>query len=631
MFLKTNYMKELIKKNSTLGICLFLIVGTICVYMQTINYDFVGFDDPLYIYENTQIQQGLTFDNIIWAFTTTHAGNWHPLTWISHMVDCQIFGVEPGWHHISNIVFHIANTILLFIVFRRMTDGVWQSAFIAALFAFHPLHVESVAWISERKDVLSTFFWIVTMWYYIGYVHRPSLKRYLLVAVSFSLGLMSKPMLVTLPFVLLLLDFWPLNRFNSQRTNDYKAPISTKTIPRLVFEKTPLFFLAAISSALTIYAQKIGGAVTSLHVIPLEVRIYNALLSYLKYIEKTFFPFKLAVLYPYPTTIHLWKVILSSFILLMISFIALKTIKRHPFFLIGWLWYIGTLMPVIGLVQVGRQSIADRYTYIPLIGIFIIIAWGIPAVLGRYRHNFFWITLFAIVLIFHLITLTFKQIGYWKNPLTLYEQAIKVTDDNFLVHTYLGDALYDMGRQKKAIDHYLKAVSMRPEFLDANLKLAIALTSLGHAEEAVNYYSHVLKLKPDWVEVRLNLGKTYEMLGRMREAISQYSQALEIQPDYDKAHFYLGVALGKHGNLELAVKHLTTTLHLNPAYAEAHYNLGVAFLLQGTLTKAIYHFRQELRINPEFLPAQKNLKVALMKQQKNSQFEKEIDDAHIND
>ena len=429
-----NRSKEFILKHRDILVCLFLVMATLAVYWQVQNFDFVNFHDDDYVYENRHVKEGLTLESVTWAFTTIHAGNWHPLTWLSHMLDSHVYGMNSGRHHLTNLLFHIANTLLMFMVFRKMTDSLWQSGFVAGLFALHPLHVESVAWVSERKDVLSTFFWMLTKWSYIWYVEHPVVRRYILVVLFFALGLMSKPMLVTLPFVLLLLDFYPLNRFQFQQS-DGSANAQQKSIAlRLILEKTPLFVLVAMSSAITFYAQKHGGAVASLKVIPLKARVANALVSYANYIGKMVYPSKLTVLYPHPGMLPWWKIAGACFLLVSISFLAIRVVKQSPYFAMGWLWYLGTLVPVIGLVQVGSQSMADRYTYVPLIGIFIIIAWGIPELVAQWRYRKIWLATLATVILTILMAMTWKQVGYWKNSITLFEHTLKVTTNNALPH-----------------------------------------------------------------------------------------------------------------------------------------------------------------------------------------------------
>jgi len=575
-----NRSKEFIIKHRDILVCLFLVMATLAVYWQVQNYDFVELDDNAYIYENRHVQEGLTLESITWAFTTIHAGNWHPLTWLSHMLDCQFYGMNSGWHHLTNLFLHTANTLLLFLVFRKMTGSLWQSCFVAALFALHPLHVESVAWVAERKDVLSTFFWMLTMWSYIWYVEHPVVHKYILVVLFFALGLMSKPMLVTLPFVLLLLDFYPLNRFQFQQS-DGSAKAQQRSIAlRLILEKIPLFVLVAISSAVTFYAQKHGGGVATLEVIPIKARVANALVSYVKYIGKMVYPSKLAVIYPHPGMLPWWQIAGACLLLVSISFLAIRVVKQSPYFAVGWLWYLVTLVPVIGLVQVGTQSMADRYTYVPLVGIFIIIAWGIPELAAQWRFKKIWFITLAIVLLSTLMTVTWKQVGYWKNSITLFEHTLEVTSNNWMSHSNLGAALHIQGRTEEAIEHYLQALRLKPNHVDVHNNLGLALYSKGRTEEAIDHYLQALRIKPDDVNAHNNLGFTLYNQGRITKAIEHYLQALRIKPDFEKAHNNLGVALIRMGNIKGAISCFQEALRINPAYVNAKNNLKNALMMQ---------------------------------------------------
>jgi len=503
--------KEFIIKHRDMLVCLFLIISTAAVYWQVRDFQFVNFDDDKYIYQNRHVQEGLTLESITWAFTTIHAKNWHPLTWLSHMLDCKIYGNNPGGHHYTNLLFHIANTLLLFLVFRKMTGCLWQSAFIAALFALHPLHVESVAWVSERKDVLSTFFWMLTMWSYIWYVEHPIVHRYLLVVLLLALGLMSKPMLVTLPFVLLLLDFYPLNRFKFQLSDNSANSRQKSNTFRLILEKIPLFILVAMASAVTFYAQKKGGAVRSLEIYPIKVRIANAMVSYVKYIGNMVYPSDLTVLYPHPGLLPWWKISFACLLLASISFLAIRTAKQKPYFAMGWLWYLGTLIPVIGLVQVGKQSMADRYTYVPLIGIFIIIAWGVPEFMAKWRYRKICLTMSGTVVITILMAMTWKQVGYWRNSITLFEHPLKITSNNYLPHNNLGCALDKRGHTAEAMEHYLQALQIKPDFWNAHYNLAVDLFRVGDIDGAIDHFRKAVQLKPDNIQAKEKLKEALMM------------------------------------------------------------------------------------------------------------------------
>jgi tetratricopeptide (TPR) repeat protein len=578
-----NRSKEFIIKHRDILVCLFLVMATFAVYWQVHNFDFVNFDDDDYIYENRHVREGLTLESITWAFTTMHASNWHPLTWLSHMLDSHVYGMNSGRHHLTNLLFHIANTLLLFFVFRKMTDSLWQSAFVAALFALHPCHVGSVAWVSERKDVLSTFFWMLTMWSYIRYAEHPAVSRYLLVVLCLTLGLMSKPMLVTLPFVLLLLDYWPLNRLQNDQAGTIGNSHLRSVTLNLVWEKAPLFALVVMASAVTFYAQKQGGLVVPLDVIPFNARAANALVAYVKYIGKMIYPAKLAAIYQHPGMLPWWKIAGAGLLLISISFVAIKALKQSPYFAVGWLWYLGTLVPVIGLVQVGNQAMADRYTYVPFIGLFIIIAYGVPDLVSQWEHRKKGLAVLATVILATLMAVTWKQVGSWKNSITLFEHNLKIAANHFVSHNSLGLALYRQGRTKEAIEHYLQA----------------------------------LRVEPDYVEAHNNLGNALDKQGRTAEAIEHYLHAQRIKPDYEKAHSNLGVALYSQGRIEEAVEHYLIALRIKPDSVDAHNNLAITLFRNGNIEGAIAHFRKALRINPYHIHAKNNLKKVLTVQQQN--------------
>jgi tetratricopeptide (TPR) repeat protein len=636
---KTTFVKNYIVSISFL---LFIAISAIIVYGQVRRHDFVSFDDNEYIYENPRVKSGVTLGNVIWAFTAFHSNNWHPLTWISHMMDCQLFGLNPGPHHLINLFFHIANSLLLFLVFKQMTGHAWKSGCLAALFALHPLHVESVAWISERKDVLSAFFWMLTTGCYIRYVRRPGLARYALALSCFILGLLSKPMLVTLPFTLFLLDYWPLNRLQclalSVRQNK-------KQLVRLIVEKIPLLLLVPISCFLTFYAQKHGGVVKSIDVFPLQVRIANAVVSYISYIGKMIFPVKLAFLYPHHGMPPWWKILGAFLLIITLSFLAVKTIKKHPYILVGWLWYLGTLIPVIGIVQVGMQAMADRYTYIPSIGLLIIAVWGIPEVFANRRNKRIWTALSAVTAISIYAGVAWKQVGYWKNSISMLEHTLAVTSrnhvaldslgverfkqgkldeamdlflqadrifpDNPYTHFNMGVALYVKGNTQEAVDQYLEAVRIEPNYFQAYSNLGAACFSLGKTEEAIKHYSKAITIKPDFIDAYINLGIAWDTLGKFENAIQHYTRALHYDPNNVNAHYHLAVDLEKVDRVDEAMSHYSETIRLRPDFFEAHYRLGVSLYKQGRMDEAMRRYSEVLRINPDFAEAHNNLGVIL--------------------
>ncbi|MBC2717646.1 MAG: tetratricopeptide repeat protein [Desulfobacteraceae bacterium] len=592
-------------------VSLLLVITTIAVYGQVHEFEFVNYDDTIYVAENSNIQKGISINSLAWAFTTVHAANWHPITWLSHMLDCRFFGMHPGNHHLTNLFLHIANILLLFFVFRKMTGGLWQSAFMAALLALHPLNVESVAWMSERKNVLSTFFWMLTMGCYAAYVFRPSISRYFGMLVFFVFGLMSKPMLVTLPCVLLLLDYWPLERFSFQESSGNHSQ-NNPSILKLLWEKIPLFALVIISCGLTYYAQKHGGAVKSLDYIPFADRVTNALVSYVLYIGKMMYPVKLACLYPHPGTLAWWKVLTAGLFLLMVSALAIRTAKTHPYFMVGWLWYLGTLVPVIGLVQVGAQSMADRYTYIPLIGLFIMFVWGLPEILKQWRLQKVFMGAFSIVLIVILTGLTWKQAGYWKNSTTLFEHALTVTDNNSTIHYNLGNVLAEKGQDREAMNHYVQALQVKPDFADAHNNLANLYAQQGNPDAAIEHYLKVLVINPDYEGARYNLGIALDSQGRTEEAVPHFFAALKDMPDNADAFFKTGNVLFKSGDIDSAIKYYQQALQIKPDFVDAHCNLGVALFRKGDVDGSVAAFKAALRLQPDFKAAQQYLQKALM-------------------
>ena len=568
-------------------IWLILITAVLLVYWQVGDHEFINYDDNAYITDNAQVQKGLTSKGIIWAFTTSHTGNWHPLTWISHMLDCELYGLNPKGHHLTNVLFHMANAILLFVVLRWMTGAIWRSGLVAALFALHPLHVESVAWAAERKDVLSTFFWMLTMVAYVHYVNRPGGKRYLLVLITFSLGLMAKPMLVTLPFVLLLLDYWPLNRFKPRAvpgsvedqplgfrsSGDDKSPIL-----KAVMEKTPLFLMSLFSCVVTVMAQQEAGAISTLEIVPFKLRIANGLVSVVAYMGKMIWPQDLAVFYPHPVSdLQIWKPVVAGLFLLILSTVALWVAQRCRYVLVGWLWYLGTLVPVIGLVQVGEQAMADRYTYVPLIGLFIVVVWGFADLVKGWRSRRWVVSVSAAVMVLALMAGSWLQVAHWKNSVRLFKHALDATTNNYVAHYTLGNALALQGHLTGSVSHYNKALQIHPNFAEAHN----------------------------------NLGNALALQGNLTGAISHYNKALQINPDHAEAHRNLAVGLDRQGRHQEAIQHYAEVLRISPHDAQSHNNLGVALAEQGRLKEAVAHFTEALRIDPNFKEAQRNLDLSL--------------------
>jgi len=521
---------------------------TIIAYEQVRFNDFVNYDDDIYVIRNRQVKAGITRESILWAFTTSHAGNWHPVTWLSHMLDCEFFGLNPLRHHMTSLLLHIANTLLLFWVLKRMTKAVWCSGFAAVLFALHPVHVESVAWVAERKDVLSGFFWMLTMAAYVRYAERPGITRYLLVFLAFVLGLMAKPMLVTLPFVLLLLDWWPLERFAWLKSEPVKINCQRTTTCRLIAEKIPLFVLAAVSCVVTYTIQKSSGAVSPVEAVPLNPRITNALVSYISYIGKMIYPSKLAVLYPHPGyNLPLWKPIAAFLILSIVSVCVIYAARLGRRYLaVGWLWYIGILVPVIGLVQVGAQGMADRYTYLPSVGFFIVITYGAVEFFSKRNYQRILLGISAGLVLFVLLICTRVQVRYWRDSLALFERALAVTKDNYQMHNNLAYVLKSQDRFDGAIGQYRKALRIAPNNAEAHFHLGNLLRRQGELDEAIGHYLDVVVIKPDHADAHNNLGYAFRTRGEFVEAISHFRQALKFRPDWPSALNGIAQILAAH-------------------------------------------------------------------------------------
>jgi protein O-mannosyl-transferase len=517
-------VKSLVSSRSA-WICALLIAVNLFVFAQVRNHGFINYDDPQYVSENPHVAGGLTDANVSWALTAGYAYNWHPLTWLSHMTDIQLYGLKPGPHHLTNVLFHIANTILLFLLLYWMTQAIGPSAFVAALFAVHPAHVESVAWIAERKDVLSTFFWLLTTGAYVAYVRRSGIARYLLVALLLALGLMSKPMLVTLPFTLFLLDYWPLNRVT--------AGVRSAG-PRLLWEKAPLIGLALASSIITFLVQRQGGAVAQLTRLPLQFRIENALLSYTAYMAELIWPSKLAPFYPYPRPSVL-GVIAALVVLVSITAAVLRFADRHRYLPVGWFWYLGTLVPVIGVIQVGDQSRADRYTYIPYLGLFVMLSWGISELLTRLPQRRVVLPVAASVVIAVFAVGARLQAQHWKDDVTLWRYTLRVTKDNDLAHSNLGIAFWEQQKVSDAIAEFSAALRIRPTVASTHSNLGVAFAAEGNMAAAIREFQEAIRIKPGDASYHYNLGIMFQRQGNVTDAKSHFKEALNINPGYTDA------------------------------------------------------------------------------------------------
>lgn len=620
-----------------------LALMTLAAFFPVVKNDFVNFDDDRYVTRNRQVMKGLAGDGVLWALKTKETGNWHPLTWISHMIDVEIFGLDPAGHHLVSLMFHTANVILLFLVLNGMTGAVWRSAFTAALFGLHPLHVESVAWIAERKDVLSTFFFMLAMGAYLRYVRRPGLAGYLVTAACFSLGLTAKPMLVTFPLVLLLLDYWPLGRFSGSVTSGR----SVRPAVMLVMEKVPLLLLSAASSVVTYAAQQSIGAVASWELLPISTRVSNALLSYQLYIRKMLFPLNLAVYYPMggePAGAII--VAASGLFLAAVSILVLWSMRSRPWLATGWYWYLGTLFPVIGLVQVGGQAMADRYTYISYTGLFIIISWGAWEIVARIPGRKLVTALAAGVVLAVLFVMTSVQAGYWRDSITLFDRALEVTTDNHMAHNNLCLALADEGMVTEAMEHCRKSLEIEPDLAQAHNNLGGLLLKQGREAEAERHFMRVLKIDPGFPEAHYNLGSILFDRGDLDGAGEHLLAAVRLNPQDEKAHNNLGSVLLKKGRRRAALGHFLEAGAIDPAYAEAirnagvvltmegrhreameqferalelvpddavsHYGAGVALARDGDLDRAVRHFAEAVRIRPDYPEAHYNLGMVLM-------------------
>ena len=624
------------KTRRTILICLLLGAVRLITFWPQTGHDFISYDDSFYLTANTHVQQGLTWASVEWAFRTGDAGNWHPLTWLSHLLDVQLFGLKPGWHHLTSLLFHAANGVLLFLLLQRMTGAAWRSAFVAALFALHPLHVQSVAWAAERKDVLSAFFFMLTLLAYARYAEAQSPKSkvqgrepevqgsrfevqgsklpasffYVLSLFLFPLGLMSKPMLVTLPFVLLLLDYWPLQRWQSAPCN--LKPSARKFHPSslilypLLLEKLPFFALSAASCVVTFVAQKGGGAVVPVAVLAFPQRLANAIVAYAAYLEKTLWPEHLAVLYPFGGEVPIGVLIVSGAMLVAVTAWVAWCAQSRPHLAVGWLWFLGMLVPVIGLVQVGMQRMADRYTYLPLIGVFVMVAWEMPERTARWLSPKVLAAVASLVLV-TCIAASSRETSYWKDDEHLFGRALEVTPDNYVALVNYGGALQKRGELAEAIRKFTAAVALAPELDPARCGLGTALVAQGRYDEAANQFARVLQLQPDQVVALMQLGMVRSRQGRLAEAAELFSRVLRLHPEDAGAHNNLGNVLARQGKDEEAVRQFEETVRLKPDHAGALNNLAISYKKLGRIAEAIAHYREAIRLQPESVEAINNL------------------------
>ena len=585
-----------------LAICLLLAVATLALYSPAITHPFIfNYDDDIYVLNNTHVKAGLHWPTIRWALTSTENSNWHPLTWLSHAMDCQLYGLNPSGHHFTNILFHTLNVVLLFLLLMYATRKTGRSFLVAALFAIHPFNVESVAWIAERKNVLSTFFFLLTIGAYGWYALKPGLKRYLAVAALFVLGLASKAMVVTLPCVLLLLDFWPLRRIQGLATDENTLPVPQMRFSRLVLEKLPLLALSAATSAVTMFAQRSGGAMRL--ALPISVRLENAIYAYAMYVWKAFWPAWLGLFYPHPgANLAMWRLALAALFLCSVSAVVWWQRNARPYLITGWLWFLGTLVPVIGLVQVGEQAIADRYAYVPLIGIFVMAVWGAADLADARQLSFRSRVKVAAVVMAIFSLFTVDQLSYWRSAVDIWAHTVEVTKDNFQGEQNLGAALLATDQYEEALPHFIKAAKLRPTDPAAHLNLGGTLALSDHPREAIAQYEAAIPLTSDpamRVEAYEILGRLYSQLGQYSHAQTSYEQALKIDPQQSKA---------RSGLAKIELSDAIRQVAEGPS-AEGYLRLGRIFQENGRVEEAEAAYKQALKLNSKLGEARQALDV----------------------
>jgi protein O-mannosyl-transferase len=578
-------------------VCAILVIGTALLYWPVAGFDFTNFDDNLYVLNNDHVNTGFSLDGLRWCFQAGYGSNWHPLTWMSHMLDCQLFGLRPGPPHFINALLHAANSALLFLVLQRLTRTFWRSAMVAALFAWHPIHVESVAWVAERKDVLSAFFWMLTLWAYIRYVEK--LRYYYgLALVFFALALMAKPMVITLPCLLLLLDWWPLGRFGPDAPNPHE---------QVFLEKIPFFLLSAGSGFLTMIAQNRGGALKSLELVPVAARVSNAVVCYLCYVGKLFWPANLSVMYPMANNLPSWEIALAVLFLGGISALAIVLRNSRPYGLVGWLWYLGMLLPVIGLVQVGPQSMADRYAYLPSIGIFIIVCWGVHDLTLEWRGRRPILSLVAVWVLALGAMQTTTQAKYWRNSGTLFQHALEINPDDALSRLSYGCYLRDMGRLEPARREFQRAIQIAPTYLPAYRCLSGVLEMEGRPDDAIAALRDCLKIRPDFSEIRCSLAKLLFARDLNQEAKSELEEGLKFDPGDSGLHLFLAGSLVRESKYDAADEQFAQSACLAPNDPMPHFRWALALVARHKNADAIAQYRAALQIQPDFPDALSNL------------------------
>ena len=595
-----------------------LLLAVALVFGRTLQHSFINFDDATYVYENPQVTSGLTLRGLAWAFTAVYSTNWHPLTWLSHMLDCQLYGLNPWGHHLSNVVLHGLTATLLFLILLRMTGAFWASAFVATLFAIHPLRVESVAWVAERKDVLSGLFFMLTLAAYLSYVgKRSSIIRYLAVILFYALGLMAKPMLVTVPCVLLLLDYWPLGRFGSktERCRTTADPVPRRFLfpARLFIEKIPLFVLSAASCVVTVIAQR--EALEWIEAVPLQLRVANALVSYLAYVGKMLYPVDLAVFYPHPAqSLPLWQVAGALLLLVGSSVAVVVWGRRWRYLPVGWFWYLGMLVPVAGLLQVGSQAMADRYTYLPQIGLYILVAWTLAECSRRWPARSWLCAAVGLPTVLVLMYGAWHQTGYWRDSEAIWTHTLACTSANAYAHSNLGVALGQQGKANEAIRNLREAIRINPRYVKAYINLGVALAQQGKLQDAIRPMQQALQIDPQSALAHCNLGVIFDRLGNNQQAMAHFAQVLKINPQSVEAHTSLGVGLLREGKTEQAMAHFHEALQIDPRCAEAYNDQGGVWYQQKKFDDAIVCFQQAVEIAPQRADMRHNLATALLRQ-----------------
>jgi protein O-mannosyl-transferase len=581
-------------------VCIVLTLVTLAVYWQVNQFDFVSFDDNNYVTENSHIRSGITLDGIRWAFSTKYFDGWHPPIWLSFMLDYQLFGLNAGGYHLTNLILHIMNTLLIFLLFSRMTGAIWKSAFVAAFFAFHPLHVESVAWISERKDVMSMFFGILTLYLYVRYTEKPDIRRYILVLFLFACALVCKPMVVTLPLIMILLDYWPLSR----------CPIGNKSGKYNLFlwqlkEKMPFFILSAFFVMMTIYAHPSR----PVRHFPLVSRLAGATVSFVAYLEKTFIPNDMVVFYPFPAQIPIWQVGGALLLIVAVTIIIFKMTRRFPYLFVGWLWYVITIAPVIGVIQVSNHAMADRYTYLPSIGVAVMLGWGMPAFIKNKDMQKKILFPAGIAFLAILSILTWKQCSYWKNTITLFNHALKVTENNYIAHNNIGVTLLDKGKIAEAVFHFNRSIHIEPDYIDAYINLGNAYVKLGEHQKAFENFNKAISINPNHLNnfnAYNNRGIAYARQGKFNDAINDFNKSISLKPEYADSHYNRGVAYANKGLYQQAINDYDKSITLKPDYTHAYYNRGVAYTNKGQYQQAVDDYNKAIRLKPDYADAYYN-------------------------